>query len=368
MSSFFDELEAQLRGAARAQIAAGRSASRARRARMRIAVAVGRLPVLLTVGSSIAVAVVALVLLRHQRPITPSHPPGGPAPAASGPPAPLHLSSSQRAEVPYIDRAQAAVLRRDPSCLAPSPGVGGPGRRPSLSQGSPSADLLAILGVLRRPARPSDRLPPRIIGAPPNRRLYPNGTIPPLTGVYVRYIRKARHRFGADYYLAPAANANPLSHVPARCFREQETALHQELPQIPAKLRAGVLALETIVVAYQRRRTLPYPGVCLVAINDTGNGDGCSAGYSVSQIQAGRTLTTGAPGGVPVVYGLAPDGVRSVTFHYPGRYPGHPLTVLVIDNVFILHDVRDRLPSDGFPTRLVWRSASGAALETITRP
>jgi len=64
--------------------------------------------------------------------------------------------------------------------------------------------------------------------------------------------------------------------------------------------------------------------------------------YAISDIEAGHTLSSGAPGGVPVVYGLAPDGVRSVTFYYNGRYPGHPLTVLAINNVFILHDLRDR--------------------------
>ena len=57
----------------------------------------------------------------------------------------------------------------------------------------------------------------------------------------------------------------------------------------------------------------PYPGVCLAALNDTGNGDGGGC-YALSQIKAGHTLTGGAPGGIPVVYGLAPEGVHSVTF------------------------------------------------------
>ncbi len=324
------------------------------------------IPVLLAVGTSIAVAVFALVLIRHKQLNAPTGPPGGTPPAASGPPAFLHLTRTQRKEIIYLEKAQGTAFRRDPAC-SPVPPGGDPGRTPSLSQGSPSAATLALLGVLRRPAAPSDRLPPRIIG-PPNRHVYPNGTIPPVKGVYVRYIRKARHRFGANYYLAPAENVNLNPPLPERCYREQESALREELPQIPPQLRAGTLALEPRYLAHQRGSTDPYPGVCLLALNGTGNGDGGCSGYSVSQIEEGRTLSSGAPTGVPVVYGLAPDGVRSVTFYYKGRYPGHSLTVLVINNVFILHNPGQRFPDVGFPDRLVWRSASGTVLKTITSP
>jgi hypothetical protein len=105
----------------------------------------------------------------------------------------------------------------------------------------------------------------------------------------------------------------------------------------------------------------------LVALNGTGNGDGSSC-YSISEIESGHTLSSGAPAGVPVVYGLAPDGVRSVTFYYHPGYPGRPLTVLAINNVFVLHDPRGRLPSNGFPDTLVWRSATGKPIKTITWP
>jgi hypothetical protein len=153
--------------------------------------------------------------------------------------------------------------------------------------------------------------------------------------------------------------------MPARCYREQVTALRQELARIPQNLRPGIFALQATYLAYERRSSEPYPGVCLSALNDTGNGDGGSC-YAISDIEAGHTLSSGAPGGVPVVYGLAPDGVRTVTFHYNGRHPGHPLTALVINNVFILHDPRDHLPNNGFPTKLIWRAANGHMIKTIT--
>ncbi len=221
---------------------------------------------------------------------------------------------------------------------------------------------ITTLATLARSQRTVDRLPPRIIG-PPNRHVYPYGTYPPMTGIYVRYIRKARHRFGANYYLVPAANANTLSPVPERCYAEQRNALRRELPTILANLRQAALTLQSRYIANQQAALLPYPGVCLTAINDTGNGDGCSSGYSLSQIKAGHTLTSGAPAGVPVVYGLAPTGVRTVTLYYPRRAPQ---TVLAINNVFILHTPRQKLPRNGLPDRLVWRGTAGQLIKTIT--
>lgn len=370
MTTFFDDLEAQLHTAARAQIAVHAALRPVRRSFARSAVR--NVPVLVALATSVVVAVLALGLLRHSPTGAPPTPPGGTPPAAAGPAVFTHLSPRQRKQIDYVMKADGMTQRRDREC---SPGLvlqrpaGGPGRKPSLSQGSPSAATLAILGPLRRAATKADRLPPRKIWDGPNSRprVYPYGTYPPVTGIYARYIRYARHRDGANYYLIPAENVNWRVPMPARCYREQVVALHQELHQIPQGLRAGIFVLQQTYIAYQRRSAEPYPGVCLAALNDTGNGDGSQC-YAVSQIEAGETLSSGAPGGVPVVYGLAPDGVRSVTFYYRGRYPGHPLSVLAIDNVFILHDARDRLPKNGFPNKMVWRAADGHVIKTITWP
>ncbi len=102
--------------------------------------------------------------------------------------------------------------------------------------------------------------------------------------------------------------------------------------------------------------------MCLLALNRTGNGNGACNGGSVSEMKSGHTLSGGAPTGVPVFYGLAPDGIHSVTFYFRRH---DPLTALVISNVFILHNPRQRL---GTPKRLVWRDASGAAVKTIAFP
>lgn len=326
------------------------------------------IPVSLAVGTSIAIAALALILIHRTHPGSPTTPPAGTPPSASGPPAFPQLSGLQRKQIDYVMKADAAS-QHDRACYPVSRLIGDPGRKPSLSQGSPSASILAAIGTLRRAATPADRLPPREIWDGPNSkpRTYPYGTYPPVIGIYARYIRYARHRDGANYYLVPAQNVNWRAPVPARCYREQVTALRQELAQIPHRLRPGIFALQATYLGYERRSADPYSGVCLSALNSTGNGDGDTC-YAFSDIQSGHTLSSGAPGGVPVVYGLAPDGVRSVTFYYTGRYPGHPLTVLVINNVFVLHDAGDRLPSNGFPTKLVWHAATGHVIKTITWP
>jgi hypothetical protein len=308
MTNFFDELEAQLHEAARAQISVNQLARPPRSAWARSAVR--GLPIVLAVVSTLAVATVALVLLGHKSSSPPHQPSGGPPPSSGPPPFP-HLSAHQRKQINYVMRAHGTTLSRDRAC-APNPrGLGDPSRTPSLSPGSPTAAMLAIIGTLRRPQTPADRLPPRKIWNGPRSKphTYPYGTYPPVTGIYARYIRYARHRDGANYYLVPAQNVNWQVPVPARCYREQVTALHQEFSRIPPHLRPGIFALQATYLAYERRSTAPYPGICLLALNATGNGDGgCGTGASVSQIEGGHTLSSGAPGGVPVVYGLAPDG------------------------------------------------------------
>ena len=159
--------------------------------------------------------------------------------------------------------------RRD-SALQPEPGPGGvgdPGRRPSLSQGCARRRALNALVCFGARPCPRHKLTAGVPGPPPNQRVYPNGTIPAVKNVYIRYVRKARHRFGAGYYLVPAGNINTLTPVPARCRSEQTAALQHELPRIPTRLRKRPpLALESRFIAQQRhnepalRRRVPGRG------------------------------------------------------------------------------------------------------------
>jgi hypothetical protein len=60
----------------------------------------------------------------------------------------------------------------------------------------------------------------------------------------------------------------------------------------------------------------------------------------------------------------APDGVTTGTLYYGARDSGSPAAVHAIGNVWIL-PLHGRPPQDGFPDKIMWRSASGAVIKTI---
>jgi len=348
------QLESELLGAH-----ARRAARRGRWPRRSPATA-GAVAIVVGVAAAVAVAVLAIVLVRH-----PSSGGGGaahgpapatytPPPAQPPPPLPSHPTRDQQREEQYLFHAQAAAIRR---C---SGGPAGPRTQPTVSQGSPSQALLSILGVLRRPPQLTDKLPTRVVGL--DHRVVPNGSLPPAKGIYVRYIRRARWRFGAGYYIVPAADVNAQSQLPRACAAAQRQALEQELPQIPKRLRAPTLALERTFLAQTRFAAEPHEGICLLALNSTGGGD-VQCGSTASDIEQGRTTGTGGPTGVPVAYGVIPDGVATVTLHFgQSRF-----TVHAIGNVWIL-PLHRRQPQDGFPDKIVWRSAAGAVIKTMRSP
>jgi hypothetical protein len=149
--------------------------------------------------------------------------------------------------------------------------------------------------------------------------------------------------------------------MPERCYRELHAAIARELDRVPTKLRASTLKLEPRYVDQLRAQTTPGQGVCLLALNHTGNGDGCSSGFTVAEIEAGHTLSSAGPTSVGVVYGVVPDGVRAVTL----RYRTESITVDAIKNVFIVKNPGQRLPHDGFPHTIIWRGADNAIIKTI---
>lgn len=364
------QLESELLGAH------ARRAARRRRWRRSSPATPGALAVVLGVTAAIAVAVVAIVLIRHSHgsvgggnpppagsatpspPGSASPPPGSAPPPPAGlepPPLPSKPTRDQQREEQYIFRAQSAVSRR---C---SRGPTSPIPQPTVSQGAPSQALLSILGVLRRPAQPTDKLPTRVVGL--DHQVIPNGSLPPAKDIYVRYIRRARWRFGAGYYIVPADDVN-VQAPPVRpgCATAQQQALQRELPQIPKRLRTPTLALEQTFLAQMRYESEPREGICLLALNSTGGGD-VQCGSTATDIEQGHTTGTGGPTGVPVAYGVIPDGVATVTLHYGRR----AFTVHAIGNVWIL-PLHGRQPQYGFPDKTVWRSAAGAVIKTIQGP
>lgn len=96
-------------------------------------------------------------------------------------------------------------------------------------------------------------------------------------------------------------------------------------------------------------------------------------GPSASEIEQGEGDfgTDGVSGGA-IVSGLIPDGVASVELSYPAHRSGsvnqRPFTVTTrpVENVIVVKVPRPA--EDAFPQKMVWLSAQGTTIKTISRP
>jgi len=315
MTDFFDELESQLKHAARA---------RARR-RLRVPRWIRGVPALAAAAVAVAVVVLALTLLHH------GHPAAG---AAAGPAQRGYLP----AEVKYLREAAHHV----PECHAGT----GPAL-PATSNGSPGRALLSLVAVLRRPATAADRLP-RSLQAGADAQ-----------GVYLHYIRLARVSNGVSYYILPAESVTQRQFLPVRCYAAILAAVRAELPHIPARFRTPTLDLAERLVAHDRAaaQTPTGPGVCLLMTGSAGSAGTCGA-------TAAQLVSVGLLSLSSTVSGIVPDGVATVTLRYPDGGGRHPKTVTarVVGNVFASTSaVAFRLPRPA----MVWRAANGTVLRTV---
>lgn len=315
MTDFFDGLEDQLTRAAHA---------RARR-RVRIPRWIRGLPALAAAGVAVVILVLALTLLHH----------GHPAARAAGGGIPRE---PQRAVITYLRDA----VRHERPCRAER----GPAL-PATSDGSPGPALLSLLGVLRRPTTEVDRLP----------RSLQTGA--DAEGVYVRYIRLARVSDGISYYILPAESINQRESVPLRCYTALISAVRAEMPRIPARFRTATLDFAERLASRDRQltKTPTGPGVCLLLSGKVGSAGTCGA--TAPQLESVGLLSFGGP-----VSGVVPDGVATVTLHYPNGGGTHAKTVTarVVGNVFVSATfASSRLPS---PT-MVWRAANGTVVRTV---
>ncbi len=200
-------------------------------------------------GHIFATAVVAIAILvaggavallaGHQQSPTGhrgSRPPHRTPPVAPSRGAHRRASPQQIRELSYITGAQHRHTK-DPACrtrgeLSP--------RGPAVNEGTPSATMLSVLGVLRRPATAADRLP---AGFYRHGRLLADRI---SNDVYVRYIRLARVENGVSYYIVPVATIGsppPPAHTLARCYAEQMSALRRQMSRAPASTRTATLSL-----------------------------------------------------------------------------------------------------------------------------
>ena len=210
--------------------------------------------------------------------------------------------------------------------------------------GTPSA-LTGILGILRTPPTPADRLAasPRL----GRRSLLWRGVVG--DHVFVRYVRLARVVAGTSYYIVPSRYVPATPHCIAMVdhnFRGIENGM-------PAALRPRFTAMVDARLA----RLAPYQGVSLVSTGRISGGGGAA---SAATIEEGRTIGTTESSSGTYLTEIVPDGVATVELDFPRHQP----TTAPVTNNLVVVWIPHSAPS-GFPSTVVWRAASGAVVRTI---
>lgn len=351
MTSFFHDLEEQLRNAAQ-QRTSGADAARTDSVRPGrrgwLAGGARAVPVVAAVAVALAVLVGGLVLLGHR---------GGqaPTPPASGGPDNTFAALVEKTPKAQLKREFtliAAATRKTANlsaCHTPRLNTG------TIAKGAvPGRTLLSTLGVLRRAATLADRIDPKAFGlGSPGMTIYPDGA------------RRARTVGQTTYWIVPI-HITPAGNYPsAACAALQGQALTQALPTIPAKLRAPTVALQTALIDYDRRlaNTTPQYGVCV--LSEAGTGSSSECGEPLSAIR--RPIVPSDAGGS--YSGVVPDGVASVTISFPATasHAARSVTGAVRGNLFVVRGPKAPLKMTTAPT-VVWRAADGKVLKRLVPP
>jgi hypothetical protein len=239
---------------------------------------------------------------------------------------------------------------------------------PATNVGSPPPSLLSILGVLRLPETPADKVPPQITSHE--------------VDLYVNYIRLARSAFGRDWYVwvagppqgsLPPANEN-------RCLAAEAADFRSELPSIPKALRAPTTQMFNVQLGAERRFDAHPPrpvGVHLFGLNPGGGGGGGGGADAAEIAKQGMWGSssggTGANPGLTLFHGVVPDGVATVTLHYPaGKVGGFSrrtasavtINAHAVNNVVVVSVPRAGAQAMGAVTT-TWRAADGTTITTI---
>jgi hypothetical protein len=258
------------------------------------------------------------------------------------------LSPPQQREVQrYVATAFEAARSHTRACSV------GPRWPRGVNHGSPSPGLLSILGVLRRPATRADL--PKFLSHGPGADLAP--------GIFVNYVRQARSAFGDSYYVVPAE----AGQISAGCARAETLRLRSGLRGIPRALRPAAIELGKSANASEG----PHQGVYVLEIGRHGASSG-GGGASASEIeQRGGDFASDGIGGGAIFSGLVPDGVASIALHYPAKGSSSTsprqltITTRPVENVIVVKVPRQA--EDAVPQKMVWLSAQGTTIKTISR-
>jgi hypothetical protein len=208
-----------------------------------------------------------------------------------------------------------------PSRAAAAPAACGSYPRPGTTVTGPTpANLRAEYAVLGDAARPADRITLRRLGS-----LSESGIL--VAGI--RYLGRAA--YGGRVYLVPARHllASPLQ--PASCVPASQRSLQRALlPSLRSEYEHEALCLVIVYPVQASPSCQPAPGTV-----------------------AAFLYGPGSPG-----FGLAPDGVPSVTL----RFRGHgPIRAGVHHNFWIVNDESLLLA----PCGLDWTTVNGTVLRTV---
>jgi len=141
--------------------------------------------------------------------------------------------------------------------------------------------------------------------------------------------------------------------------------LRSDLPHIPAGDRASTVALQAkLLRIFLRNGQAPSgAGVCITDLRASFSGSGTCE--TVSQIAKG----TPAYSDGSTLIGVVPDGVASVTLHYPSHRGLPSLTVItgVAGNLYAVGIPRVTMTNGGgFPPQITWRAANGQVIKTFS--
>lgn len=271
--------------------------------------------------------------------------------------APLHAADreTERAITEAINRAVDRVYETTTGCRNTNPLR----RAPTVTDDAPSDELLATLGVLRRPQQPEE-----VLADDAFRHL-------PAEGVYRRGVRIARSG-GRELLVVPARNTVLYRPRPPRCARALRRAFRRIIAKRDAAFRRAARRALEQVIRDEWAGPVPTPreGVFLFDRTPQGGLGGGGGGVSIDFIRRRGMFGSGQyAGGPAVVTGLLPDGVASIEATF-GRDRTHaqPVTVTaaVTDNVAAFEV--DREAPGVFDMTTVWRAADGSVLRTVRPP
>jgi hypothetical protein len=268
-------------------------------------------------------------------------------------------SARQLREQQYVE---TAVLKgiNGPACV--------PEHVAATNVGAPPASLLSILGVLRLPTTPADRLSLRFLAHE--------------SDVYVNYIRYARTAFGRRWYVwvaGPPQAFLPPANI-SGCLAAQTADFQQELASIPKALRNATSKMFDVQIRGERRndaRPPRPPGLTLFGLTPGGGGGGGGDATAAVIEQQGSWGSssggTGANPGLTLFSGVVPDGVATVTLRYPAgkiggfsRRTGPAVTIKAhaVNNVVVVNVPRAGEQATSALTT-TWRAANGTIIKII---